>query len=112
MDKIDWWYLSQNPNAICLLEQNTNKIDWTWLSLQPNAINLLEQNIDKINWNYLSRNPNAIHMLEKSMDKTMLTYGLSPTKVDFKKGEANLCFRINELAIKMSTSRPSLKYQS
>jgi hypothetical protein len=30
--------------------------------------------------------------------------GLSPTKVDFKKGEANLCFRINELAIKMSTS--------
>lgn len=29
---------------------------------------------------------------------------LSPTKVEFKNNEANLCFKINELSIKMSTS--------
>jgi hypothetical protein len=35
-DKIDWFLLSQNNNAIELLRENTNKIDWRFLS------NLLE----------------------------------------------------------------------
>jgi len=34
-----------------------NKIDWFWLSLNPNAINLLEHNQDKIYWELLSKNP-------------------------------------------------------
>jgi hypothetical protein len=42
----------------------TTPIDWNWLSRNPNAIHLLEQNIDKINWFWLSENPNAIHLLE------------------------------------------------
>ena len=46
-----------------------NKISWQWLSGNPNAIHLLEQNEDKINWDRLSGNPNAIHLLEKNMDK-------------------------------------------
>ena len=50
MDKIDWWFLSRNPNAINLLEQNIDKINWAMLSENPNAINLLEKNIDKIQW--------------------------------------------------------------
>jgi hypothetical protein len=64
-DKINWWYLSLNPNAIRLLEKNIDKINWWNLSSNPNAIPLLEKNIDKINWVYLSLNPNAIHLLAK-----------------------------------------------
>ena len=54
----NWYYLSRNPNAIRLLEQNPQKIFWSNLSENPNAICLLEQNPDKIDWYYLSRNPN------------------------------------------------------
>ena len=35
-DKINWYNLSENPNAIHLLEQNLDKIDWDWLSKNPN----------------------------------------------------------------------------
>jgi hypothetical protein len=69
LDNLDWDTLSENPNAIHLLEQNMDKINWTNLSLNPNAIHLLEQNIDEIDWNMLSRNPNAIHLLEQNIDK-------------------------------------------
>ena len=33
---------------------NKNKINWEYLSYNPSAIYLLEQNIDKIDWNFLS----------------------------------------------------------
>ena len=69
LDKIDWWELSKNPNAIHLLEQNMNKINWSCISSNPNAINLLEQNMDKIDWDGLSYNPNAINLLEQNIDK-------------------------------------------
>ena len=72
-DKIYWRRLSYNPNAIHLLEKNINKIDWKidwyWLSRNPNAISLLEQNPDKIDWESLSANSNAIPLLEQNMDK-------------------------------------------
>ena len=58
IDKINWFYLSQNLNAIHLLEQNLDKVDWTYLSENPNAIHLLKKNQDKINWESLSGNPN------------------------------------------------------
>jgi hypothetical protein len=70
LDKIDWWHLSGNPNAISLLEQNVDKICWPLLSyLNSNAIHLLEQHPDKIHWGYLSKNPKAIHLLERNLDK-------------------------------------------
>jgi len=69
LDKIDWSYLSSNPNAIHLLEQNIDKIDWKDLSRNPNAISILEQNMDEIRWSNLSENPNAIQLLEQNMDK-------------------------------------------
>ena len=69
MDKIDWHNLSLNPNSIPILEKNMDKINWYWLSSNPNAIHLLEQNIDKIDWQYLSKNPNAIHLLEQNPKK-------------------------------------------
>ena len=68
-DKLDWTGLSDNPNAIHLLETNLDKVDWGRLSLNPNAIHLLEKNLDKVDWSQLSRNPNAIHLLEQNLDK-------------------------------------------
>ena len=50
LDKINWYMLSKNPNAINLLEQNMDKINWNSLSCNPNAIHLLEKNINKIDW--------------------------------------------------------------
>src|SRR5438045_704115 len=67
--KINWDYLSYNPNVIYLLEKNLDNINWYYLSKNPNAIHLLEKNLDKINWYSLSENPNAIHLLEKNLDK-------------------------------------------
>ena len=49
--------------------EHTDKINSEYLSLNPNAIDLLEQNLDKVDWNYLSRNPNAIPILERNLDK-------------------------------------------
>ncbi len=66
--KLDWSWLSLNPKAIDLLQQNIDKIDWYNFSRNPNAIPFLEKNIDKINWNGLSSNPEAISLLLKNKD--------------------------------------------
>jgi hypothetical protein len=54
-DKIDWFWLSQNPAAIDMLKANPDKIIWQYLSSDPAAIDLLKENPDKINWSNLSR---------------------------------------------------------
>jgi len=48
-----------------------NKIDYTYLSKNPNAIDYLKENPDKINWSCLCVNPNPLVMeiLEKNLDK-------------------------------------------
>ena len=73
LEKLNWWGLSKNSAAIHLLsealEQKPNKIHWNYLSANPAAIHLLEQNPDKINWIWLSKNPKAIHILEQNLDK-------------------------------------------
>jgi hypothetical protein len=68
-DKIDWCWLSKNPNAIHLLENNLNKVDWDILSSNSNAIHILENNLNKVDWDILSSNPNAIHLLENNLNK-------------------------------------------
>ena len=53
---LKWYYLSKNPNAISVLEQNTDKIDWWRLSMNenPDAIELLfKSNPDKYKCNIL-----------------------------------------------------------
>ena len=37
-----------------------DKLKWKCLSENSNAIHLLEKNIDNINWEYLSSNPNLL----------------------------------------------------
>ena len=53
-NKIFWFHLSVNPNAIELLEANPYKINWYYLSGNPNAIELLKANPNKIDWSILS----------------------------------------------------------
>jgi hypothetical protein len=45
-----------------LLTEHTDQIEWSYLSRNPNAIPLLEQNIDEIIWSALS---NTIVLLWK-----------------------------------------------
>ena len=75
IDKLDWYTLSENPNATYILEKHFNKINWDWLSENPNAIHLLEKHPEKINWSGLSMNPSIfeidikqthIHMKKKA----------------------------------------------
>jgi len=49
--------------SIHLLEKNLDKIDWSWLSENPNGLYLLENNTDKIDWDALSQNPNTAENL-------------------------------------------------
>jgi hypothetical protein len=64
LDKIDWCYLSENPNAIHILEKNIDKINWNFLcSNNYNAHLLLKNNFDKINWKVIVNNKNAIFLL-------------------------------------------------
>ena len=51
------------------MEQNTDKIDWFYLSLNQNAIELLEKNTDKINWCNISRNPSIFQLDYDAMRK-------------------------------------------
>ena len=84
IDKLNWSYLSSNPNAIDLLrermyfEKNLSEDEYkklpyqiNWAALctnsDPEAIDLLSspENYIKIDWLRLSSNPNAIKLLEK-----------------------------------------------
>ena len=85
-EKLNWVFLSENPNAIELLKANRKKIDWDYLSLNPNAIELLKANPDKINWLYLSQNtnPKAIELL-KTFPNVIESLNANP---DFQEWEA------------------------
>ena len=94
VDKLNWNYLSANPNAIDLLRERMNfekklteeeyknlpyQINWSALctNSDPEAIKLLslEENYDKIDWLMLSDNPNAIKLLEKRVKYQLLLNG-------------------------------------
>jgi len=81
MDKLNWGYLSENPNAIDLLRDRIDfeksllqdeynrlpsKINWSSLCRNSDigAIELVKENYNEIDWSVLSSNPNAIHLLE------------------------------------------------
>ena len=65
VEKLHWDWLSANPTAIHLLEQNKDKIYWDSLSLNPAAIHLLEQHKAKINWDRISENPSSFTHIPK-----------------------------------------------
>ena len=65
-----WSRLSRNSSkdAIDILKNNRDKINWTFLSANPNARELLIDNLDKVNWNLLSMNKNMLDILEKNKE--------------------------------------------
>ena len=71
--KLDWKYLSANPNAIELLKENPQKINWEGLSANSSqyAIEMLKAYPKKIDWFYLStnQNPYAIELLKANSEK-------------------------------------------
>ena len=69
IEKIDWDYLSFNPNAIEMLKRNPKLIDWHRLSANPSAIEMLQQHPERIDWHRLSENPNAIEMLKQNPER-------------------------------------------
>jgi hypothetical protein len=91
MDKIYWYFLSSNPNAIHILEQNINKIDWNKFSANPNALHILSQphNSHKIDWKNLSQNSGLFELdyIAMSRQRTniiaqeLMTKALHPSRV-------------------------------
>jgi hypothetical protein len=78
MDKMTtacWYYLSCNPKAIPILENNLDKVNWRSLSWNPNAIPILEQNLDNVDWDMLSSNPNIFTYDYKAMKNKMYKDG-------------------------------------
>ena len=67
MNKIDWWNLSKNPNAIPLLKQNIDKIDWEALSQNPNLFEL----------DYLAMSKERTKIIEKEL----MIKALHPSRV-------------------------------
>jgi hypothetical protein len=63
--------LSENPNAIKILEQNLDKVKWDSLSRNPNAMHILKRNLNKIDWYYISANP-SIFEIDNAPTKTVI----------------------------------------
>jgi len=81
IQKIDWYNLSLNPNAINLLLKNQDKINWDNFSLNPNAINILLENFDKINIRNFVQNDNLLEAFDNIKDKiNWLDYIISLSK--------------------------------
>ena len=59
-----------------LLNENQNKINWYFLSFNFNAIELLKDNQDKIFWKEFSENPNIFTYDYKKMKETMKNSGI------------------------------------
>ena len=120
-DKINWYRLSENPNAIHLLEMNLDKPNrgswlsswssWSWrnwldwLSNRQRSLNLLKKNQYKIDWSKLSLNPNAIHLLEKHIDKIHWFYFLEKNKDKIDWYYLSMCFSNKCIAFGFSDNR-------
>ena len=57
----NWKYLSGNPNAVTLLEQNQDKIHWDYASSNPGAVPLIKNNMDKVKWDKLARDSSMLY---------------------------------------------------
>jgi len=71
-EKIYWHGLSDNPNALRLLEKYPDKIVWSHASMNPDILPLLEKNVDKVKWPYVCNDTitvDVVAFLEKHVDK-------------------------------------------
>jgi hypothetical protein len=102
LEKLDWAWLSANPNAIELLKANPDNINWKMLleNTNPRAIELLKENQDRIDiqsmlswmitWGSLSRNPAAIELLKENPKKiNWELLSSNPAAIDMLKAHPN-----------------------
>jgi len=71
-ENIYWHGLSDNPNALPLLEKYPDKIVWSHASMNPGILPLLEKNVDKVVWPYVCNDTITVEVvafLEKHVDK-------------------------------------------
>ena len=85
INKIDWFNLSKNPNAIDLLNKNIDKINWHCLSENINGHIILKNYIDKIYWFEFLKNPNAIDLILQNKNKIDLLFANQRIKIKQKK---------------------------
>jgi hypothetical protein len=45
--------------------EHIDKLNWGWLSRNPNAIHLLEQNVDKVNWHIVFQSKCTSYLRKK-----------------------------------------------
>ena len=82
--------LSHNQIGIYKLKEwvNIERLDWSYLSENPNATHILEKHPDKIDWNMLSRNPEIFTFvydydkMKSNMEKIGLSHELSMRVLD------------------------------
>jgi hypothetical protein len=126
IEKINWWVLSANQEAIQLLEENYDNIDWVQLGKNPKAIKLLEKELQvrpqNIYWYSLSGNPKAIPILDKNRDKIVWSIfsgnpkagELLKDRVEFEKklplAKYNEISNYNKLQWHLLSTNPSIFY--
>lgn len=117
LEIIDWYYLSENPAAIEILEKNQKKIVWKNLSKNPKAEKLLRKNIKNadsenvsatpelrkllddypnlISFETICSNSAAIDIINKNWDlvSDRCGYSKNPALADFlKKNKMEICY--------------------
>ena len=55
-----------------MLKENQDKIDWNYLSTNPNAIEILKNNKHKLNWDYISSNINIFKINKNNKEKEVI----------------------------------------
>ena len=116
LHKLDYWFISENPNAIDFLSLPNNKhlINCYMLSnnTNPKAIKLLKECIKKNelrDWTRISANQNAIKILTLPENYNYIKWdalssNLSPKAIDFLLSEEN----INNINYKALSSNPCI----
>ncbi len=88
VDKMSWYLLSSNQNAIELLTANQKKIKWNYLISNTSAIELLKIHKNKISWDYLHMNPaiftydyDLISKKNKDLNEEIIQKALHPKRM-------------------------------
>ena len=120
LDKLDWWDLSRNKNAVNFLKKYPEKVIWqsACLNQSPEMLNWIDelyssQNLDMTNnWQFLSCNPYAISILIKY--KSFIDHkniNLNSKAIPFLKENTNLinykilCYNNSEEAMELIKKR-------
>jgi hypothetical protein len=83
-DKINWFFLSYNNNAVRLQIRYPEKLNWSIVSEYTDSLDLLENNKELIDWEYIIRNKNkdVIKYVKENISKSCIKN--SPLHLNYK----------------------------